>query len=139
MEQINGEGPALDIRFEMQEHPQILEFVCIGTYEPDLPVRIAEHALKQAAPAGKTAVLVDIRQISGRAPTMSERYEQAVQIADLQARQMPRIRMAVLGLEPMIHPQRFGEVVATNRGAHLRVFTERAEALSWLQSAPKPA
>jgi len=139
MQNGDDEGAAVDLRYEVQEHPQFLEFVCIGTYEPDLPVRIAEHALKQAEPAGMTAVLVDIRQISGRAPTMSERYEQAVQIADLQTRRTPRIRLAVLGLEPMIHPQRFGEVVATNRGAQLRVFTERAEALAWLLSVLKPA
>lgn len=129
----------MDIRYEMREHPECLEFVCIGTYEPELPAMIAEHALKQAVSAKSTTVLVDIRQISGREPTMSERYEQAVQVADLQIKGAPRIRLAVLGLEPMIHPQRFGEIVATNRGAFLRVFTERAEALEWLLSAPKSA
>lgn len=38
----------------------------------------------------------------------------------------------MLGHEPMIHPERFGEIVAANRGAHARVFTEEAPALDWL-------
>jgi hypothetical protein len=41
----------------------------------------------------------------------------------------------VLGHEPMIHPERFGELVARNRGADARVFTVEAEALDWLTAA----
>jgi hypothetical protein len=33
----------------------------------------------------------------------------------------------------MIHPERFGELVARNRGADARVFTDEAEALHWVQ------
>ena len=32
----------------------------------------------------------------------------------------------------MVHPERFGEIVATNRGAVMRVFTDEALALDWL-------
>jgi hypothetical protein len=32
----------------------------------------------------------------------------------------------------MIHPEHFGEVVARNRGADTRAFTDEAEALEWL-------
>ena len=53
-------------------------------------------------------------------------------MADAQAATRPRIRMAMLGHEPMIHPERFGEIVAANRGADARVFTEEALALDWL-------
>jgi hypothetical protein len=38
----------------------------------------------------------------------------------------------LLGHEPMIHPERFGEIVATTRGADARVFTDEALALEWL-------
>ena len=124
-------------RFETREHPEYLEVACIGDYTPELPVLVAGHALGLAARAGRNAVLIDIRQVTGREPTMSERYDQAVQIADLQSRQAPGTRIAVLGIEPMIHPQRFGEIVATNRGARLRVFTAEAEAVEWLLARPK--
>jgi hypothetical protein len=39
----------------------------------------------------------------------------------------------VLGREPMIHPDRFGELVARNRGADARVFTDEAVARDWVQ------
>jgi hypothetical protein len=35
----------------------------------------------------------------------------------------------------MIHPDRFGEIVARNRGADARVFTDEADALQWLLAA----
>jgi len=61
-----------------------------------------------------------------------ERYDWAVRIAELQARFLPRIRVALVGNEPLIHPERFGEIVARNRGADARAFTDEAEALRWL-------
>jgi hypothetical protein len=32
----------------------------------------------------------------------------------------------------MTHPQRFGEVIATSRGALARIFTDLVEALAWI-------
>lgn len=55
-----------------------------------------------------------------------------VRVAELQASRSPPIRFAMLGHEPMIHPQRFGQVVATNRGAVVGVLTDEAMALNWL-------
>ncbi|MGQ0383411.1 MAG: hypothetical protein ACT4UP_01795 [Gammaproteobacteria bacterium] len=121
-----------DVEFELKEHAEYVEFACTGTYSPGLQLRIAEQALAAAARAGLDAALIDIRKITGPPPSMSERYDQAIRIADLQATFTPRVRIAVLGKEPMVHPQRFGEIVATNRGALLRVFTERKPALDWL-------
>ena len=46
-----------------------------------------------------------------------------------------RIRVALLGQEPIIHADRFGEIVARNRGADVRVFTVEAHALDWLTAA----
>ena len=90
------------------------------------------RAFAVAADAGRDAVLLDMRAITGGPPTMSERYELAVAAAEIQASRKPRIRMAVLGHEPMVHPERFGEIVAANRGADGRVFTDEALALEWL-------
>jgi hypothetical protein len=122
----------MSVSYESREHADYLELVCTGPYAPEIPLQVAAEGLKRAARAGRTALLIDIRGITGREPTMSERYDQAVQVADLQARVTPRIRLALLGLEPMIHPQRFGEIVATNRGAMLRVFNDEKLAHDWL-------
>jgi hypothetical protein len=47
------------------------------------------------------------------------------------------VRLAVLGNEPIIDPNRFGEIVATNRGANVKVFTDDPMALEWLLARPK--
>ena len=65
-------------------------------------------------------------------PPILERFELGVRIAKHYLESEPRTRLAVLGHEPMIHPDRFGELVARNRGADARVFTDEAQALDWL-------
>lgn len=132
-----GEGSAGNIRCEVREHPELVELVCTGAYFPGAQLYVAKEAFIAASRTGRVAALVDVRQVTGPAPSMSERYDQAVQVAQLQASITPRIRLALLGHEPMVHPQRFGEIVATNRGALLRVFTDEAMALEWLLAKPK--
>ena len=103
----------MSITLEARVHPGHLLVECNGTYTID-------------------ALLIDVRNVTGREPTLTERYDQAVHVADLQAARTPRIRMALLGHEPMIHHERFGEVVAATRGAVARVFTDEGLALGWL-------
>ena len=61
-----------------------------------------------------------------------QRYNHAIQVTELYFRHLPRISLAILGHEPMVHAQRFGEIVAANRGTQARVFTDEASALNWL-------
>jgi RimJ/RimL family protein N-acetyltransferase len=42
------------------------------------------------------------------------------------------IRIAFIGSEPFLDPERFGETVAVNRGLNVRVFTDEVAALTWL-------
>ncbi len=106
-----------------------------GPYSHAEILPLCERCFADAAAAGREALLVDARGITGREPTMTERYDWAVRIAELQARYEPRIRVALVGNEPLIHPERFGEIVARNRGADARAFTDEAEALRWLGAA----
>lgn len=122
----------MSITLETRVHPGHLLVECSGTYTIESLLRAYEQAFTLAAEAGRDAVLIDVRNVTGREPTLTERYDQAVHVADLQAAQAPRIRMALLGHEPMIHRERFGEVVASTRGAVARVFTDEGLALDWL-------
>lgn len=122
----------MSITLEASVHPGHLLVECNGTYTIDALLRIYEQAFSLAAEAGRDALLIDVRNVTGREPTLTERYDQAVHVADLQAARTPRIRMALLGHEPMIHRERFGEVVANTRGAVARVFTDEGLALDWL-------
>lgn len=113
-------------------HEDYLRLECTGTFTLESALEVQQRAFALAAEAGRPAVLVDIRLVTGPEPTMAERYQIAVRVAETQAATQPRIRFAMLGHEPMVHPERFGEIVATTRGAHARVFTEEALALDWL-------
>jgi hypothetical protein len=120
------------IKTTVRVHPGYLEMGCTGTYSRTEALRVGEEAYTEAARSNREALLVDVRGVTGRVPTILDRFEFGTRIAKHYLKFDPRIRLAVLGHEPMIHPQRFGELVARNRGADARVFTDEAEALDWL-------
>jgi hypothetical protein len=103
-----------------------------GDFSLEAILPLCDRCFEVAASAGQEAMLVDARSVTGREPAMAERYQWAVRVAEAQGRTEPRIRVALLGHEPLIHPERFGEIVATNRGADMRTFTDEALALEWL-------
>ena len=52
---------------------------------------------------------------------------------------LPRtLKLAAVATEPILDPQRFGERVAQNRGAWVRVFGNAAEAVEWLLADTEP-
>ncbi|HWN07224.1 MAG TPA: hypothetical protein VNO53_08675 [Steroidobacteraceae bacterium] len=120
------------IKTTVRVHPDYLEVGCTGLYSRAEALRVGDEAYREAARSNRSAVLVDVREITGRVPTILDRFEMGMRIAKHYLESDPRTRLAVLGHEPMIHPERFGELVARNRGADARVFTDEAEALGWL-------
>ena len=120
------------IKTTVRVHPDYLEIGCTGMYSRAESLRVGEEAYAEAARSNRDALLVDVRGVAGRVPTILDRFEFGTRIAKHYLVFDPRIRLAVLGHEPMIHPDRFGELVARNRGADARVFTDEARALDWL-------
>jgi len=108
-----------------------------GPFALEAILALCDRCFTYAAEAARDAMLVDARGVTAPEPTMAERYEWAVRIAELQARNNPRIRVALLGREPLIHPERFGEIVAARHGAVARTFTEEDLALGWLLGAKR--
>ena len=127
------------IKTTIRVHADYLEVGCEGLYSRAETLRVGEEAYAAAARANRGAILVDARAITGRIPTILDRFEMGVRIARHYLETDPRIRLAVVGHEPMIHPERFGELVARNRGADARVFTDGTEALDWLLRRPTGA
>ena len=128
-------GLLFRVKVEVRIHAQHVELLCSGKYSRAEAFRVGERAYGEAAAAGRRSVLVDVRGVDGRIPTILDRFDLGVHVAALHQGQKPRVRLALLGHEPMIHPERFGEIVARNRGADARVFTIEAEALDWLTAA----
>ena len=131
-------GRLFRVRIEVRVHPQHVTLLVEGRYSRSEAFRVGEVAFREAAAAGRQNVLVDVRKVNGRVPSLLDRFDFGVHVADQHQAFSPRIRLAVLGHDPMIHPERFGELVARNRGADARVFTDEAEALQWLGAAANP-
>lgn len=121
------------IRVSTRVHPTHVELVCSGLYSRQESTRVGQEAFRQAALAGRDTALIDVRGVSGRLPTILDRFDIGVRVAQHYLESEPRVRIAILGHEPMIHPERFGELVARNRGADARAFTDEAEARAWVE------
>jgi hypothetical protein len=128
-------GRLFRIRVDVRVHPQFVELRCAGRYSRAEAFRVGSQAFRAAAEAGRRSALLDVRDVEGRIPSILDRFDFGVHIAARHFEHAPRIRLALLGHEPMIHPDRFGEIVARNRGADARVFTLESEALDWLTAA----
>ena len=128
----------LSLEFKVRVLPGHVQLDCTGSFVHEEALAIFTRAFALAAEHGRDAVLIDARGVKPPPePSLMERYDSAVHVAGMHLRQIPRIRLAVLGDEPIIHPHRFGEIVATNRGANARVFTDEQMALDWLLAKPK--
>jgi hypothetical protein len=85
-------------------------------------------------------VMVDGRKLTGIPKTMERFYLgvfAAQTVADYAKRGIsPATRFAYVLIEPVLHPKRFGETVAVNRGMVNKVFDNPEDALQWLRIAP---
>ena len=127
----------MSIEFTFRVLPEYLLLDCSGVFAQGDALAAYARAFSLAAEHGCDAVLIDARRVKPPEPTLMERYDQGVHVAGMHQKQVPRIRLAVLGHEPMVHPHRFGEIVANNRGANMKVFTDEQMALDWLLARPK--
>ncbi len=80
-------------------------------------------------------LLLDAINLKGFLSTF-QRYNIALSVTNTIRKNFDKgiIQIAVVGTEPLIDPDKFGETVATNRGLILKVTTDMEEALKWLQS-----
>ena len=120
------------IEFQVERRASYAYVRCRGTYSLEALLHVNEAALDAAAHESLKAALVDLRDVGGGPPTTLERYEFGVHMAKLQSDPGRRLLLAVVGHEPMVDPRRFGEIVARNRGAVGRVFTDIDEASAWI-------
>jgi hypothetical protein len=95
-----------------------------------------DRAVKAALPLGLDRILFDASAVTGK-PSQDERYALGLFVATeqrlLAAKSPPcYLSVAVYGHQPLVDPNRFGETVALNRGAKLKVSERLDEALAWL-------
>ena len=80
-------------------------------------------------------LLLDAINLKGFLSTF-QRYNIALSVTNTIRKNFDKgiIQISIVGTEPLIDPDRFGETVATNRGLIVKVTTDMEEALKWLQS-----
>jgi hypothetical protein len=140
----SGDGRAAknpELALMLEPRPDYLLAFVTGVFEQKpaqaLFVRVMEAAVAHHLPK----ILVDCTGMSGTMSTI-QRFEFARFVANKQQMAVfdgklgEPSRLAVVGNVPLIDPHRFGETVAVNRGANIRVTDKREEALQWLEITP---
>jgi hypothetical protein len=125
----------MSISWKFEPHDRFLYCEACGHFGFEDACLLFSNVLAESAQHGATTVLVDFQQMEGR-PTAVERYA----LSELLAREMvdhiielKRFpRLALLGKEPLVDPNRFGELVATNRGVQMKTVEQMVDALNWL-------
>jgi len=93
------------------------------------------EVVAESTERGASKVLVDCLLIAG-GPSMFDRYALAEFLAQevvgciIAGKIIPRL--AIVGREPLVDPNRFGELVARNRGVQTKTVEEMEDAVNWL-------
>lgn len=127
----------MKMRFEIRKEADHTVVEAAGTYDDAGAREAIETAISTALAAGHRKLLVDARQVTGKPRTM-QRFDLGQALARYYHEQRGGkvLRIAIIGHEPLIDPERFGEVVANNRGLPLRSTTDLGEALRFLEIEP---
>jgi hypothetical protein len=107
-----------------------LGFIHVQDFKTLSPSGINQFFLKvpdAARNSGTGKVLVDGRTAEGSFSTMQQ-YE----YGSMLAKHFKGIQVAIVVQKSLRDPTQFGETVALNRGAKVRVFTDLEAAKSWL-------
>jgi len=82
-------------------------------------------------------ILFDAYKVKGKITTM-DRYDlaeyAAIEAINFILKGLSKLSVAFYGVEPIIDPERFGELVAKNRGLNVKVTTDKKEALQFLKN-----
>jgi hypothetical protein len=93
-------------------------------------VSLMAQAMAECQAAQVTKLLVDISETSQVPLTAADRFELSTALAETWDRS---IRIAVVARPDQMDKDRFGELVARNRGLVVKGWTSEEEALAWLR------
>ena len=111
-----------------------------GEMDGRLAEKTYREVLRECVAGGRSKMLIDCRALSGELST-TERYSLGKLVADENASVAAReaggqVRVALVGTQPFIDRDRFGETVAVNRGAAVKVTDDLASAYRFLGLEP---
>ncbi|QDU25342.1 hypothetical protein ETAA8_04070 [Anatilimnocola aggregata] len=105
----------------------------VGTVSFDEVVALVSAAITAACAQQVEELLVDTTGLTGfHSPSTIQRYAAVVKWAESANR---RLRLAMVAQQEMIDPQKFGVLVAGNRGLDSNIFATQTEARAWLDAS----
>jgi hypothetical protein len=99
---------------------------------------IYREVLRACVAGGCSKLLLDCRELSGELTTV-DRFWFGKLVADenaAAAAEGGRVQVALVGGPPLLEARRFGQTVATNRGAWVKVVDDLDAAYRWLGLEP---
>jgi len=126
----------MNLNVDLETRKHYLRATVSGPYSLRNAQDAYDQIVKAAVAQGRTRILIDASAITG-APSQDERYLLGLFVAAeqriLAAKTPPvEVQVALFARPPFTDPSRFGETVAVNRGAKLKVSERLDEALAWL-------
>ncbi|HSU16238.1 hypothetical protein [Longimicrobium sp.] len=130
----------IDTRFVCARRGELWWVTLYGDFELEAAKQAYRGILEACTDGGPCRALLDCRMMDG-SPTTLERYEFGEFVARENAALQERgratlLQVALLCEVPLLDERRFGQTVATNRGAYVKASSEVDEALRWLGFSP---
>jgi len=123
----------LQFSVEVFIEPTYLRIKAKGPYSLSNTEKLFQTAVDQTLLLQKNKILIDVTELTGTIPLLERFYfaeSTSIYIANTALGKI--IKFGVVGKEPIIDKDRFGETVAVNRGINAKAFTSEAEALAWI-------
>lgn len=125
----------MSIELKLKRKTGYIEAVLTGTYNKEDFLQSTKETLDTASQYGAKKILIDARKLTGKTLSDLERYELGIEYTEKILPHHPSVRIAIVGDNWLIDPDRLGETVAVNRGAHIKVFcNDKVVAEKWLLS-----
>ncbi|MCU0344307.1 MAG: hypothetical protein MUF28_10885 [Ignavibacterium sp.] len=107
-----------------------------GYYSLSDSKKIFSESLEKLIETNLSKAFFNVCKVKGKITTMN-RYElaeyAAIEAINFTFKGLSNLAVAFYGVEPIIDPERFGEIVAKNRGLNIKVTTDKNEALQFLE------
>ena len=84
----------MSIELTFRVLPTYLQLDCTGPFAQDSALETFTEAFALATEHARDTILIDVRGVRPPEPTLMQRYDQAVHIAEIHLRQIPRVRLA---------------------------------------------
>jgi hypothetical protein len=123
-------GGGMEIRFE----GSLCYVLLAGEMNGRRAEQLYREVLRECVAGGRSRMLIDCRELSGELST-TDRYSLGKVVAEENAVAMAggaQVRVAMVGRDPIVDRHRFGETVAINRGAAVKVTYDLESAYRWL-------